>query len=248
MTREIKKPDIRKNEILSTARQFFFYKGFEKTSIQDIIDELGIAKGTFYHYFSSKMDLLDELMEAITDEMSSVIKPILESHAGAIEKFNRMFHEITAFKIAKIEVFMVMLKVLFKDENTVLRTKMYRKMIEKNTPLYATLIQQGIREGVFNTQLPEDTAEFLLQIGTNLNETVCRLILREDMTPQRLVEIIKNKITLYQDAMERILRVKKGSLKIAEVVEVSQIVEVFHQQAKQQHDDDAKSMLHQRAY
>jgi AcrR family transcriptional regulator len=247
MTREVKKPEIRKSEILSTAQQLFFQKGFEKTSIQDIIAALGIAKGTFYHYFTSKMDLLDELMDSITNNMLTVLKPILESKASAIEKFNKMFREGTGFKVANIEVFMVMLKVMFKDENTVLRTKIYRTSVEKNIPLYTKLIKQGIKEGVFDTKYPEDTAELLLQLGTNLNETVCRLILREDETPQQLSEIIRNKIILYQHAMERILNAPEDSIKVIEDHELNRMIELFRQRPRQ-NNSDMKSKLHQRAY
>jgi len=51
MTRVVKKPDVRKNEILDAAQDFFFRKGYESTTIQDILDKLSIAKGTFYYYF-----------------------------------------------------------------------------------------------------------------------------------------------------------------------------------------------------
>ena len=53
--------DKRKNEIFDCAGELFYTEGYEKTSIQQIIDKLGIAKGTFYHYFSSKFDLLNQL-------------------------------------------------------------------------------------------------------------------------------------------------------------------------------------------
>ena len=73
MARTVKEPDIRRNEILDVAQQFFYTKGYEQTSVQDIIDQVGIAKGTFYHYFGSKVELLDELIERMTDQVLSLI-------------------------------------------------------------------------------------------------------------------------------------------------------------------------------
>ena len=55
MARTVKEPDVRRNEILDVAQQFFYTKGYEQTSVHDIIDQIGIAKGTFYHYFGSKV-------------------------------------------------------------------------------------------------------------------------------------------------------------------------------------------------
>ncbi|MCK4251013.1 TetR/AcrR family transcriptional regulator, partial [candidate division WOR-3 bacterium] len=104
MTRQVKKPEIRKNEIIDAARKFFFQKGYEQTSIQDIIDDLSIAKGTFYHYFKSKLDLLDQLIDRTTSEMSASIKPILNMDMNAIEKFNKVFQVATAVSLQNIDV------------------------------------------------------------------------------------------------------------------------------------------------
>jgi AcrR family transcriptional regulator len=62
MTRTVKEPDIRRAELLDAAQKLFYAKGYEKTPVQDNIDRVGVAKGTFYHYFGSKVELLDELV------------------------------------------------------------------------------------------------------------------------------------------------------------------------------------------
>ena len=248
MTREVKKPEIRKNEILATAQRFFFNKGFEGTSIQDIIDELGIAKGTFYHYFNSKTDLLDQLINSITDEMYSVLTPIVKSEMTAIDKFNTMFREGSAFKMSNPEVFIMMLKVLFTDENTILRTKIYRKMVEKLTPMYAEIIKQGNEEGVFHVSMsPEDIAELLLQVGANLNETICRLMLRKDMKPKLLTEQIRTKIAVYQDTMENILHTPHGSIKFIQQGNLEDVVKIYFQELTPASSID-KDRLYQRGY
>ena len=52
--RIVKEHDERRNEIITTAEEFFLTKGFNKTTVNDILKRIGIAKGTFYHYFVSK--------------------------------------------------------------------------------------------------------------------------------------------------------------------------------------------------
>ena len=54
MVRTIKEPSERRNDILDAARRLIYTKGYEQMTIQDILDELGISKGAFYHYFDSK--------------------------------------------------------------------------------------------------------------------------------------------------------------------------------------------------
>lgn len=246
MPREVKSPEIRKNEILVTAQRFFFNKGFESTSIQDIIDELGIAKGTFYHYFNSKTDLLDQLINSITDEMYSLLTPIVKSDMTAIEKFNTMFREGTAFKMNNPEVFIIMLKVLFTDENTILRTKMYRKMVEKMTSMYAEIIQQGNDEGVFHVSMPDDIAELLLQIATLLNETICRIMLRKDTDQRILTDMIRTKLAVYQDTMENILHTPHGSITLLEG-DLEDMVKTYLQQITQP-PRSTEERLYQRGY
>jgi AcrR family transcriptional regulator len=236
MTRQVKKPEIRKNEIIDAARKFFFQKGYEQTSIQDIIDDLTIAKGTFYHYFNSKLDLLDQLIDRTTSEICSSLKPILNMDMNAIEKFNKFFQALTAVSMQNIDVFLITFKVMFRDENTIIRVKMYRRMVEKNTPLFSSIIEQGIKEGVFNNPYPNDAAELLMQIGANLDETIGRLILHENETLKHLAKIMAQKGKLYQDAMERILGAPQGSLHVYILDDYEEMAKIFYKKLRDKED------------
>ncbi|GAI82472.1 unnamed protein product [marine sediment metagenome] len=236
MAREIKRPEIRKNEIIDAAQKFFFQKGYEQTSIQDIIDALGIAKGTFYHYFFSKIDLLDQLIDRTTSEICSSLKPILNMDMNAIEKFNKFFQALTVVSMQNIDVFLVTFKVMFRDENTIIRVKMYRRMVDKNTPLFSSIIEQGIKEGVFNNPYPNDAAELLMQIGANLDETIGRLILHENETLKHLAKIMVQKIKLYLDAMERILGAPKDSLRVYILDDYEEMAKMFYKKLRDKED------------
>lgn len=234
MTRQVKKPDIRKNEILDTAQKFFFQKGFDQTSVQDIINELNIAKGTFYHYFTSKIDLLNKLTDRTTNDIYVSLKPIVESDMNALDKFNTTFKAASALKMANIDVFVLILKVLFKDENTIIREKMYRNSIKKTTPLYSKIIKQGIAEGIFHVESPDDVAEIMIDIGTSLNETICRLLLRENTDPEELEQTIVHKLKIYQDTVERILGANKGSIHFYIHGEYENMIRAFYKKLKEE--------------
>jgi AcrR family transcriptional regulator len=236
MAREVKKPEVRKNEILDVARKFFFQKGYDQTTIQDIIDELSIAKGTFYYYFTSKIDLLDQLVDKTTSEISASIKPILNMDMNAIEKFNKVFQVATAVSLQNIDVFLVPLGVMYKDENTIIRVKMYRSMVEKSTPLLSSIIEQGIKEGVFNNPYHSDAAELLMQIVSNLDETICRLILHEDETLEQLAKIMVQKTKLYLDAMERILGAPKDSLHVHILDNYEEMAKMLYKKLRDKED------------
>ena len=72
--RIVKEHDERRNEIITTAEEFFLTKGFNKTTVNDILKRIGIAKGTFYHYFVSKEEVLDAVIGQIIDQEISRAK------------------------------------------------------------------------------------------------------------------------------------------------------------------------------
>ena len=63
MARIVKEPAVRRNEILDAAQRLVYRKGYEQMTIQDILDDLHLSKGAFYHYFDSKQSLLEALIE-----------------------------------------------------------------------------------------------------------------------------------------------------------------------------------------
>lgn len=65
--RIVKEHDERKNEIIDTAAELFLDKGYDQCSINDILNSIGIAKGTFYHYFKSKEDVLDAAVNKMSE-------------------------------------------------------------------------------------------------------------------------------------------------------------------------------------
>lgn len=236
MTREVKKPEIRKNEILDTAQKFFFQKGYKQTSVQDIIDDLRIAKGTFYHYFQSKKDLLDELTERMTSEMAAELRTIIDTDKTAIEKFNEFFLKGTSFKAANIELFVVLIKTLYTDENTIMREKMFRWATQKYRSIFSAIANQGIQEGVFNTPYPEELSEMILQLGKTYNEYICRLFIEHSVPADELIDIIRNKMNTWQDTIERILGAPKGTIRVYNLDEVEELVRLFYERMQRKED------------
>ena len=65
MPRVVKDYDERYAEFLEAAQQLFFSKGYERTTVQEIIKMVGVAKGTFYYYFGSKQAVLEAVVQSI---------------------------------------------------------------------------------------------------------------------------------------------------------------------------------------
>lgn len=220
MARVTKEHDERLNELLDTAQHLFFQKGYDQTSVNAIITAAGIAKGTFYHYFKSKEELLDKMVERFTMKMQKVADDILERNdLNALEKMNLYLNTIRHAKTQNKDLMITLLKVMFKPENLVFREKLYRNSLAISIPLFARFIRLGIEEDLFQADYPEVVAELLMSMAVNLNQGISRMILQMDVQPEKMDEIfelINIKIKTYERSMEKILGLGEGNISFAD--------------------------------
>lgn len=214
MARIVKEYNERRTELLDTAQDLFYQKGYENTSVADIIHAVGIAKGTFYHYFKSKEDLLDQIVARQTEMIDQVADPIVSNtEMNAIEKFNALYASISQYKLANRDVMIMLIKVLYAHENVVLLDRMMKSREEKFGPVIAKVICQGIAEGVFNAGPAEHVAEMILQMGTQLGEDFARIIEEDEFSPEERERVIQ-KCMAYENAVARILGAEEGSIRM----------------------------------
>lgn len=203
---------VRRNEILDAVKLLVYTKGYEQMTIQDIIDRLQISKGAFYHYFDSKQDVLDALIERLMDEGVEVLNPIVDDPSlGALEKFRRYFDTAAQWKTGQKELFMALLRIWYADDNAIVRQKMFASAISRIAPKFSKIICQGIQEGVFQPTYPDQVSEVVWSLFQAMGETVAMLMLSDDPKLNNL-DRLENTIMVYSDALERVLDAPKGSL------------------------------------
>jgi AcrR family transcriptional regulator len=216
MTRIIKEYQERKNELLEAAQELFFSKGYEQTSVESIIEKVGVSKGTFYYYFKSKVELLDNLTERLSKQILQEVKKIVErTDLDALTKLNRVYAATRNTKFENIELLRILLKVLYDDKNLFFRYKIYRSNIELLAPEFIKIIKQGIKEKLFNTPFPEEAAKLIFELGFVLGERITKLILEIDKNPENL-DRVEKEFKAYENAMERIIGAEKGTVHIVE--------------------------------
>ena len=155
MARTVKNPDVRRNEIIDVAQGLFLSKGYENTSVQDVLDGAGIAKGTFYHYFSSKLELLDSLVERMSEATLMSVEPIVsDDQLSAVDKLDAYFDTLMQWKTDNRRFLMDVVRVIYHDENAVYRQKMTAASLKKVAPMLTAIIEQGADEGVFTAPVP----------------------------------------------------------------------------------------------
>ncbi|WP_420422401.1 TetR/AcrR family transcriptional regulator [Simkania sp.] len=157
MPRVVKKPQERKMEIIDAAHDLFQEKGYDTVTMQDVMNQLGIAKGTIYHYFRSKEELLEVVIEKISEKMIHKMRAAIEQVKGsALEKIEALV------EAGRLEADSYVLDALHKKGNEAMHTRLLVATLMKQAPLYAELIEQGCQEGLFHTEAPLECAELML--------------------------------------------------------------------------------------
>lgn len=194
-----KNPEERRNEILDAAEWLFTTKGYSNTTVNDILQEVGIAKGTFYHYFPSKEEVMDAIvMRFITSGVKAAKSIASDPHLKAPEKIFRIIMAQSPDSSRKGQ----MIDQLHQVDNAEMHQKSLVETILQLTPVLAEVIEQGIKEGVFDTPYPKETVEFLLVSSQFLfDEGIFR------WAPQELLK----KAMAFTYMMEKTLGAKEGT-------------------------------------
>lgn len=161
MPRIVKKADERKQEIINAARELFQEKGWENFTMQQLMDKLSIAKGTIYHHFASKDDLLEAIVEDLIDE--ELLKKSKLMQRRSFKKLNAL-DKLRTFvtRDTLAEDNQDILDNLHHPKNAEMHARQLGRYLIKLAPLFAIIIEEGCREGVFQTDHPLECAEFML--------------------------------------------------------------------------------------
>ncbi|MFN8441848.1 MAG: TetR/AcrR family transcriptional regulator [Caldilineaceae bacterium] len=217
MPRIVKEPLERRNEILDATQQLVITKGYDRMTIQDVIDRLQISKGAFYHYFDSKQALLDALIERMQTEAIKVIQPIVDDpQLSALEKLHRLFDTAYRWKTARKGFLMAILRAWYVDENVIVRQKQTAAMMQITTPMMQTIIEQGVEQGIFQHPRSPMVGRVVMSLIVDQGEALAELLLSseaKDDNDERVEQIV----AAYTDALERLLGLSSGTLNLIDV-------------------------------
>ncbi len=159
-----KHPEETVQLILDAAYRLFMEKGYERTSIQDIIDQLGgLSKGAIYHHFKSKEDILIAVSDRMTAESDQMLAAIRDrSDLCGKEKLKTIFKE-SINRPVQNDIFTVVPNF---HNNPRLLFSLLHETIEEVAPDYLLpIIKEGISDGSIETDYPEQLAEMILLVA-----------------------------------------------------------------------------------
>lgn len=155
-----------KRKITDKSIELFERKGFTQTSIQDIVDELGVTKGTFYYYYSSKEQLLMDIHLEYIDELLAQQKEIINCpNSTNKEKLVNLIEQLIKDirkNGARGRVFFREIRHLSEDNIAIVKEK--RNQVRLNIE---SVIRHGIESGEFKAELDADIISFAVLSLTN---------------------------------------------------------------------------------
>jgi AcrR family transcriptional regulator len=203
---------LRRDAFVDAGQRLISSKGYEQMSVQDVLDALDASRGAFYHYFDSKVALLEAVIDRMVVEATARVEQILADPAvSALAKLSRLLTDIADYKNARQDLLRGFLQVWLSDDNVLVRDKLRRLTVARLTPLLAAIVRQGCAEGTFSVTSADETARVLVSLLQGLNEMASELFLIRQAGAITLEEV-EYTVSAYLEAFERILGIPAGSL------------------------------------
>ncbi|MFJ5764213.1 TetR/AcrR family transcriptional regulator [Lysinibacillus sp. NPDC093210] len=190
----------RRNEILDVADELFGQKGFDGTSTNEILEKVGIARGTLYYHFKSKEDIMDALIERYTVQILQSAKKIAADKN--ISVYERIIGVVMALNISDGNGKEV-IEHMHKPQNALMHQKIQQVIVNEVPPVLTGIIREGIEQGLFNTPYPYECMEMVVAY-TNTVFDDAMVNLTNAAFAGRIQALIFN--------VERLLGVESGSL------------------------------------
>lgn len=159
MARIVKDAEARKDEILDAAEALFQEKGFDGASTGDILERVGIARGTLYYHFKSKEDIMDALIERHTARITEAARSVAAD--TSIPADMRVLRAVMALKVRGGSE-EALIEHIHKPQNALMHRKIQKAMLMRVTPILAGIVEEGISQGIFNTPFPYECVEMIV--------------------------------------------------------------------------------------
>ena len=207
--RVVKEAEERREEILDAAEKLFAAKGFDNTSTGDILDAVGIARGTLYYHFKSKEEILDSVIGRITNRlMQDAGEIVRKKELPVLERLTKAIMSLNVESKIGYEI----MEQVHRPQNALMHQKMQATLLAGINPILTELVKEGIGQGICHTRYPESVVEMTILYANVAFDELNVAGLRPEQREKKIAGFIYN--------MERLMGMAEGSLQEA-------IMEIF---------------------
>ena len=199
--RIVKEAEERREEILDAAEKLFAVKGFDNTSTGDILGAVGIARGTLYYHFKSKEDILDGVIQRITDRlMRDAGEIVRQKELPVLERLTKAFLSLNVESKIGNEI----MEQVHRPQNALMHQKMQTTLLAGINPILTELMEEGIQQGLCHTKYPESVVEMTILYANTAFDELNVAELSPEQRERKIAGFIYN--------LERLMGMAEGSL------------------------------------
>ena len=212
----MKKGDIKRVQILDTAEKLFFEQGYDRTSVQDILNALQMSKGGFYHYFDAKDSVLKAVSERRAqsrfDQLNAAIYGLRRS---PVEKLNMILAMANLFEAEEAPFAALMLKLCYRDKDASMNAHRRRILVDRLLPTLNDVIAEGVADGSFHTRRPMEIGRLLLLMACDVNDEVCGMLADNPDNPDVMLPMIEL-LNTWREGVEKLVGAPYGTVVLFE--------------------------------
>lgn len=210
----MKKGDESKRKIIEAGARVFDKKGYENASLQDVLNETNMSKGGFYHYFSTKLDLLRDIYSLRVEHWySESMEKIQATAKGPLQKLRMALSMLNMLEKNSPRLPVVLSKLHMADEDSTVKAMIRDLTVEQIAPFIERILSEGNEEGVFFVKRTKETAIIITLLALDINDESIRT-LTEGKADSESVEKTIDLLVAYRESIETLISAPYASLSI----------------------------------
>lgn len=216
MSRIVKPAAERKAELVDCALALFFEKGYEATTIADILDRTHLSKGAFYHHFSSKEDLLDVFTERLAGSVLAAAQDVLQDESlSEVTRLSRFLEKTSRVQFDARPAPIRALESLLQPKNAVLYLRVQAVFAKSVTPILTDIVERGVRLHEFDVPDTKLVVEVMVQLASGRHAmSVDAFKLARSGKVKAAKALLEQRLEAEQLLLDRLLGTSPGTVKI----------------------------------
>lgn len=219
----MRKGSEKRQGLLDAAEKLFCQQGYEKTSVQDILDATGLSKGGFYHHFASKDEVMTALCARRAERAAAFTAELLNAATAPLDRINAVLYGFMPLRKAEAEFAAMMLPVISKPESRAV-AMIYQDALEEHfLPLLKAAIASAAAMEVVFPQV-KDMEQVILNTVNHCWMAVAREAWSSLSDGRRMDQMaLLGAVEKYRRAVEVLLDAPFGTIEIVRVEEVDEV-------------------------
>ncbi len=214
--RVLKQPAVRRAELIDCAQALFLSKGYERTTINDVIDATGLSKGAFYHHFRAKEDLLEAIAERFARQaLDAILVVRADETLDGLQRMNTLLALSREWKEEHLPELRAMFTTLLKPENARLYHRIVDAVFQAMAPSLTEIIADGAAKGLFDVTDAALAAEALLWLGEGRRTLLVRAMgMAEKGDLDAGAATLLKRLRAEEAMIDRVLGLAPGSIQL----------------------------------